>query len=153
MAGSLGHRRISLLLQSRQSVQPVFSQVSVSAVDGNAVSRLRLHARLLSTAAPASGGRIQVESAVHVDSAVYCLRFSRLYEERDQRAAAAPVVHSLVLLMVVAGADDLFLDLPQHPLVPICILVRVYPSARSPTVREGNSCNAKFRMALPRKSF
>ena len=123
MARSDRSWRLSFFLQPGKSRKPVLSEMSVSAVDGHAMSRLRLDAGALSASSSASSGRIQAESTVYADTTVYRLRVSRLYEERDYRSAAATTPCPILLPLGVVGADDLFLDLPQHALVSVCVVV------------------------------
>src|SRR5690242_9335464 len=94
----------------------------VSFVDGDAVSGLRIDARLLSVATSASGRRVQAESAVHADAAVYCLRISRLHQERNHWAAPTASLCSFFLPLGLAGANDFLLGVSQHALVSVSFL-------------------------------
>ena len=96
--------------------------MSVSFVDGDAVSGMRIDTGVLSAAAFASGGSVQAESALHVDRAVYRLRISRLHEECNHRTAATPTLCSFFLPLGVARADDFLLGVSQHALVSVCIV-------------------------------
>ena len=130
---------LAVFLQSRESGKSILSQVSVSFVNGHAMSRVWLDAGMLSTGAPAPRRSVQAESALHADAAVHCLWVSRIHEERDNWSTAAASVCPVVLPLDVARADDLFLDLSQYAVVPICVLnvskhsVRSAESKRSPT--------------------
>lgn len=117
----------SLLLQSLQPVKPVVSEMPFPGVDRLAVSGLRIDTRLLSTAAYASGGSIQTESAVRPDLAVYRLRLSGLHEGRHHRQASSPRIYPLALPLGLVGVDALFLGFPQHAVVSVRVVtVRIH---------------------------
>ena len=120
--------------------------MSVSFVDRNAVSRLWIDARVLSTVASAPSRGVQAESLNDSDAAIRRLRICRLHEERYHRTAAEAYLHPAVLFVGLARAVDLFLDFPQHPLVSVRFV-----SLRSPTVREDIyiSETSIARVALP----
>jgi len=113
----------------------------VSFVDGDAVSGLRIHARLLSVATSASGRRVQAEPAVHTDAAVYCLRISRLHEERNHWAGPTASLCSFFLPLGLAGANDFLLGVSQHALVSVSFLEPV-SEARAERAHLGGRCAA-----------
>jgi hypothetical protein len=110
----------------------------VSFVDGDAVSGLRIDARLLSVATSASGRRVQAEPAVHADAAVYCLRISRLHEECNHWAAPTASLCSFFLPLGLAGANDFLLGVSQHALVSVSFLE---PVSEARAVRRHPACD------------
>src|SRR6266446_4458581 len=94
------------------------------------MSRLRIDASLLSTAAPASNRGLQVESLDGADAALYRLRLPRIYQERDHGPASTKSFYSAGLYVGLAGAANLLLDFSQHAVVSLSIVKNSDPAIR-----------------------
>src|ERR1044072_3224583 len=88
------------------------------------MSGLRLDPGLLSTAAPASARRFQIESVDGSDAAIYRLWLSRVHAQRSDGPPATALIYSANLSLGLAVSVDFLLDLSQHALVPICFMSR-----------------------------
>ena len=84
---------------------------------------LWLDARFSSIASFASDRCIQAESVDGADTAFYRLRFPRVHQKRDHGAASTQGLYSAVLSVGLARAASLFLDLSQHALVSVRVLI------------------------------
>ena len=96
--------------------------MSLPHVNGLAMPGMWIDPSLLSTNTSSSGRRFQAESADGDDVAFHCLRIPRFHQERANRQAAAPHLHSVDLSMGVAGRARFLLGLPQYPVVSIRLM-------------------------------
>ena len=125
MAGIGGDHNLSLFFQSGQPGKSILSQVPFSSGDRLAMSRLRIYPGVLSIDPPASDRGVQTESVDDPDATVHRLRLAGVHSERRDGPTTAASFYSANLSVGLARALDLLLDLSQHAVVSVRVLITI----------------------------
>ena len=96
--------------------------MSFPPLDGVAMSRLWIDARLSSIASRALSGGVRVESADGADAAVSCVRSAGFHAQRYYGSAAKARIHSASLSVGLARAYGRVLDFSQHTVVSVRVV-------------------------------
>ena len=81
---------------------------------------------MLSIDPPASDRGVQTKSVDDPDAAVHRLRLAGIHPERGDGPTSTASLHSADLSLGLAWAPDLLLDLSQHTVVPVRVLITIF---------------------------